>query len=183
MLNLEHWLRSFSHNSKKSAKIYGTIVEQIRNPIFYVRYGVQDTIVGRYELLVLHIAIILAILRLYEPANGPLSRGIVEAFVTDMDDNMREMGIGDMSVPRQVKKVSAGLLERSRDYIKSLQDNNELVLGSHLVQHLGNNNKELEITGLTRYVIATYNELSKNPKDIAKLVKSFPDPTDYVSKT
>ena len=46
-----------------------------------------------------------------------------------------------------------------------------------------NNNKELEITGLTRYVIATYNELSKNPKDIAKLVKSFPDPTDYVSKT
>jgi cytochrome b pre-mRNA-processing protein 3 len=45
-----------------------------------------------------------------------LQRTIIETFVTDMDDNMREMGVGDLSVPRKVKRAAAGLMERMDQY-------------------------------------------------------------------
>ncbi len=116
MLNLANWIRSRSPVGRKAAKLYGSIVTQSRKPTFYRDLGIPDTPSGRYEVLVLHMAIVLHRLKAVEKPDGPLSRALTEAFVADIDDSLREMAFGDMSVPRRVKKAAAGLMERCLAY-------------------------------------------------------------------
>jgi len=181
MLNLENWLRSFSQTGQQATNIYGSIVAQTRQPLFYTHCGVQDTMTGRYELLVLHVAVVLAALRDYEPVNGPLSRGVVEAFVTDMDDNLRELGVGDMSVPKRVKKASAGLLERSADYIDSLRNDDKSALLEHLDRHFDGQKTEFTAQLLAQYTFAVYGEIKNQTNITEQGVIAFPDPATSMS--
>ncbi|MEN2494248.1 MAG: hypothetical protein TECD_00139 [Hyphomicrobiaceae bacterium hypho_1] len=177
---LANWLRSFKCHNQQSTKIYASIVAQVRNPVFYMHYGIKDTITGRYELLAVHVALTLAVLRLCETANGPVSRGIVESFITDMDDNFREIGIGDMSVPKHVKKVSAGLLERSIDYIYSLKNDDRSALEKHLAKYLGSRNKELNIPCLIEYIVASYTKMSECADNMYDQTDLFANPANYI---
>ncbi len=89
---------------------------QARSEPFYRSLGVPDTVHGRFEMIVLHVALVLARLEL-EGADGQATgRAMLEAFVADMDDACRRLGIGDMGVPRHVKKATAAVLERGNAY-------------------------------------------------------------------
>ena len=116
MLNLAYWLRRFGPSSGKASKLYGSIVTQSRDPVFYRDIGVPDTVNGRYELTVLHMALVLQALKAFEGGNGPVGKALVEVFVVDIDDSLREMAVGDMSIPRRVKKAAAGLMDRALAY-------------------------------------------------------------------
>src|SRR4029079_5562990 len=84
--------------------LYGTIVAQARLPAFYREYGVPDTINGRFELLVMHLALVLH--RLSEdPGGRDAGQALFDHFCSDMDHNLREIGVGDLSVPRQMQQV------------------------------------------------------------------------------
>ncbi len=45
-----------------------------------------------------------------------LARLLAETFVTDIDDSLREMGVGDLSVPKKVKRAAQALGERCLAY-------------------------------------------------------------------
>lgn len=183
MLNIENWVRQFSKEGKKATKLYGSVVTQIRHPAFYTQYSVKDTMTGRYELLVLHLAIVLSVLRQYEDVNGPVSRRLVESFVTDMDDNMRELGVGDMSVPKRVKKASAGLLERSGDYISSLRNKNAQSLSQDIAQHFEFSPTEAAPQLLSQYCLVSHDQiLEKAFSIIDKGLVEFPDPASVLPK-
>ena len=95
---------------------------QARSEAFYRQHGVPDTVHGRFEMVVLHLALILA--RLEPEADGgqETGRAMLEAFVADMDDACRRLGIGDMGVPRHVKKAAAAVLERGNAYRAAMAD-------------------------------------------------------------
>lgn len=101
--------------------LYDAIVAQARTPGFYRELQVPDTIEGRFELIVLHIALVLDRLGRQGAAGQQLAQSLTESFVTDMDDTLREMGISDLGVPRRVKKAAAALYERGQAYASSLQ--------------------------------------------------------------
>ena len=95
--------------------LYGTIVAQARLPCFYREYGVADTVNGRFDLLVVHLALVIDRLA-EEPDSREAGQALFDHFCRDMDHNLREMGIGDLSVPkgnaahrRSVLRSSAGL--------------------------------------------------------------------------
>jgi cytochrome b pre-mRNA-processing protein 3 len=114
------WLTDWSGERAKAKELYGAVVTQARQPLFFAGLGVPDTTEGRYEMVVLHLFLLLERLRAEgEPAKG-LSRRLIETFVTDMDDSMREMGVGDLSVPKHVKRAAAGLYERAGEYREAL---------------------------------------------------------------
>ncbi|MAI46466.1 MAG: hypothetical protein CBC34_010950 [Hyphomicrobiaceae bacterium TMED74] len=136
MLNLANWFRARSPVGRKAAKIYGSIVTRSRDPIFYEDLGIPDTPSGRYEVLVLHMAIALHQLNAIEAPNGPISRAVTEAFVTDIDDSLREMAFGDMSVPRRVKKAAAGLRERCLSYRDAFDAENLSILKELIAEFL-----------------------------------------------
>ena len=87
------------------AGLYGAIVAQSRDPRFYEAYGVPDTVLGRFDLLLLHLALVLRRLRAGDASARTLAQGLFDAFCRDMDHNLREMGVGDQGVPRQMRRV------------------------------------------------------------------------------
>jgi cytochrome b pre-mRNA-processing protein 3 len=105
---------------RKAGKIYGVIVTQARRPAFYADLGVPDTPSGRYEMVVVHLVLVLERLRSAPAAGAELPRLLVEAFIADMDDSLREMGTGDLTVPKKVRRAATGLYERSVAYQEAL---------------------------------------------------------------
>ena len=111
-----NWWKTQRSQAETASEIYGAIVTRARNPAFYRTCGVSDTAEGRYEMVVLMLALVLERLRQAPSAPFNLQRSLVEAFVTDMDDCLREMGVGDLTVPKKVKRAAAGLMERMDQY-------------------------------------------------------------------
>ena len=100
--------------------LYEALSHQARQPAFFTDFGVADTPEGRYGVIVLHM--FLAMERLASAsaaddregggkAREEARRRLVEAFIDDMDQAFREMGVGDLGVPAKVKRAAAGLLE------------------------------------------------------------------------
>ena len=95
--------------------IYGMIVTQAREPLFYRDLGVPDTVDGRFDLLVLHLWLVLRRLRPTEAASA-LSQALFDRFCDDMDDNLREMGVGDLTVPKRMKAFGEAFYGRAAAY-------------------------------------------------------------------
>jgi cytochrome b pre-mRNA-processing protein 3 len=101
------------------SSLYGMIVAQARTPVFYREYGVPDTIAGRFDLLLMHLALVVERLMREEPAKA-FGQALFDRFCTDMDDNLREMGIGDLSVPKHMKRVGEAFYGRAQAYQTAL---------------------------------------------------------------
>jgi cytochrome b pre-mRNA-processing protein 3 len=95
--------------------IYGTIVTQAREPPFYRDLGVADTVNGRFDLLVLHLWMVLRRLRSAE-GGGNLSQALFDHFCDDMDANLREMGVGDLAVPKRMQAFGEAFYGRAAAY-------------------------------------------------------------------
>jgi cytochrome b pre-mRNA-processing protein 3 len=96
--------------------LYGTIVAQARLPGFYLAYDVPDTVEGRFDMIVLHLVLLFRRLgREPEPVRA-LVQGIFDRFCRDMDHNLREMGIADQSVPKEMRRLGEAFYGRAGVY-------------------------------------------------------------------
>ena len=104
--------------------IYGMIVTQAREPIFYRDLGVPDTVNGRFDLLLLHLWLLLRRLR---TAHGgvDLSQALFDRFCEDMDDNLREMGVGDQTVPKRMRAFGEAFYGRVQAYDQAIDSGAE----------------------------------------------------------
>jgi cytochrome b pre-mRNA-processing protein 3 len=104
--------------------IYGMIVTQAREPIFYRHLGVPDTVNGRFDLLLLHVWLLLRRLR---SAQGgvELSQALFDRFCEDMDDNLREMGVGDQTVPKRMRAFGEAFYGRVQAYDQAMDSGGE----------------------------------------------------------
>jgi cytochrome b pre-mRNA-processing protein 3 len=98
--------------------LYGTIVAQARLPCFYRDYAVADTVNGRFDLLVLHLGLVLH--RLEKAGLKELGQALFDRFCQDMDHNLREMGIGDLSVPKEMQRIGEAFYGRMQAYRAAL---------------------------------------------------------------
>jgi cytochrome b pre-mRNA-processing protein 3 len=95
-------------------KLYGAIVAQARLPVFYQELGIPDTLEGRLVLLSLHLFAVLHRLKSQEPAAYDLAQELTDRFSEDMETVLREIGSGDLSIPKRMRRLaasSAGLLQ------------------------------------------------------------------------
>lgn len=100
--------------------IYGMIVAQARLPAFYEHYRVPDTVNGRFDMVLLHLWLILRRLRGTEGGATP-SQALFDRFCSDMDANLREMGVGDLTVPKRMLKFAEAFYGRTAAYDAALQ--------------------------------------------------------------
>jgi cytochrome b pre-mRNA-processing protein 3 len=128
------WLKARTEVKRKAGEIYGAIVTQARHPFFYADLGIPDTPAGRYEAVGLNLFLVLERLRQAGAEAADLSRGLIEAFVADMDDAARQLGAGDTGAPRKVRRATAGFYERSADYRTAMSDARRLQAA--LAQHV-----------------------------------------------
>ena len=99
--------------------LYGMIVAQARLPCFYRDYAVADTVNGRFDLIVLHLALVLDRLA-QDPALQDLGQGLFDRFCQDMDHNLREMGVGDLKVPKEMQRMGEAFYGRAQAYRAAL---------------------------------------------------------------
>jgi len=99
--------------------LYGTIVAQARLACFYREYDVPDTVNGRFDMLVLHLAVLLDRLAT-DPALRRLGQTLFDRFCQDMDHNLREMGVGDLAVPKEMQRVGEAYYGRAQAYRSAL---------------------------------------------------------------
>ena len=99
---------------------YSRIVAQARRPRFFTDGGVPDTLDGRFELICLHAFLYLHRLQREVKAAAALGRHFCDAMFADFDRSLREMGTGDLSVGREVKRMARGFYGRVAAYESGL---------------------------------------------------------------
>src|SRR6202040_237448 len=104
--------------------IYGMIVTQAREPLFYRDLAVPDTVNGRFDLLVLHLWMVLRRLKPTEGGVG-LAQTLFDRFCDDMDANLREMGVGDLTVPKRMQAFGEAFYGRAAAYDLALSEGRE----------------------------------------------------------
>jgi len=109
---LKRLLDRLRPGSDPQVPLYEAIVAAARRPRLYADWGVPDTPAGRIEMVAVHTAIVTHALMALGPVGEARARAVCERYVTDMDDNMREIGVGDLTVPRKVKKAAAAVYDR-----------------------------------------------------------------------
>jgi cytochrome b pre-mRNA-processing protein 3 len=164
---------------RKAGEIYGAIVAQARRPAFYASLGVPDTPAGRYEMVVIHLFLVLERLRAEGESGSPLPRLLVEAFIADMDDSLREMGTGDLTVPKKVRRAATGLYERSMAYKAGLAAADDTALAAALAEHVYVGVPGHHARALAAYVRSTAGVFAaRRAGQMAEGDFSFPAPTD-----
>ena len=163
--------------------LYGAIVAQARVPAFYMEFGVPDTPEGRFDLLVLHLALVCRRLGRAEEADQAaaqtLSQGVFDMFCRDMDHNLREMGVGDLSVPTKMRKLGEAFYGRLEVYDRALGSVDEAELAAALRRNTqGQEAPAGAAQRLAAYVRAAAARLAALPiADFGDGRLSFPDPT------
>jgi cytochrome b pre-mRNA-processing protein 3 len=130
------WRTGRRRDRLAASKLYGAIVSAAREPAHYQAMGAPDTIEGRFGVLVLHVAAVIDRLARLGIEGERLAQHVTEAFVTDIDDNLREIGVGDLSVPRKVRKAAAALLERGQAYRQALRVGDRDALATLIGEHV-----------------------------------------------
>ena len=109
-----------SPNKPLIDRLNGEIMAAARQPAFFLEYEVADTVEGRFELLCL---VATTALRRIEklPAPGPdIAQDLTDAVFAGFDIALREIGVGDLTVPKKMKKMAQGWLGRGVAYRAAL---------------------------------------------------------------
>jgi cytochrome b pre-mRNA-processing protein 3 len=109
--------------------IYGMIVTQAREPLFYRELGVADTVDGRFDVLVLHLWMVLRRMNTLEHG-ATLRQGLFDRFCEDMDGNLREMGVSDLKVPKRMQAFGEAFYGRSAAYDLAITEGREGLAGA-----------------------------------------------------
>ena len=160
-------MRLFRRSAKEesAAALYQAAVLQARRPEFYLEAAVPDTLDGRFDLLALHVFLLLHRLRVAGPRAAALAQTVFDLMFADMDQNLRELGVGDLSVGRKVKTMAQALMGRIAAYEPGLADPS--VLAEALARNLyrGRPVPDEAVARVVRYVGAAVGDLARQNVD------------------
>jgi cytochrome b pre-mRNA-processing protein 3 len=97
-------------------ELYCAAVAAARAPAYYTDLGVPDSLDGRFDLVGLHVFLLIRRLLVLPPPGADLAQAVFDAMFHDMDMNLREIGVGDMSVGKKVKQMWEAFHGRSAAY-------------------------------------------------------------------
>ncbi len=110
--------RLFKAREKREKRLYEAIVAAARHVRLYEDMGVADTIDGRFEMIVLHLFLVLN--RLKGEGVEDLRQNLTDEFFADMDRSLRELGVSDVAVGKKVRKIAESYYGRVTAYDRAL---------------------------------------------------------------
>lgn len=122
---------------REGHELYTAAVGAARDPALYMALGAPDTLEGRFDLVCLHVGLLIRRLRLDpDPAGKDLAQAVFDAMFSDMDLNLREMGVGDMGIGKRVKRMWEAFHGRAVAYEAALEAGDEAALAEALLRNL-----------------------------------------------
>jgi cytochrome b pre-mRNA-processing protein 3 len=101
-------------------ELYGAAVAAARQPFFYAELGVPDTLDGRFDLVGVHAFLLIRRLTGAGAEGAALAQAVFDAMFNDMDINLREMGVGDLSVGKKVRVMWEAFHGRASAYADAM---------------------------------------------------------------
>ena len=122
---------------RPAERLYQSILQASRQPNLYTEFEVHDHLDSRFDMLCLHISLLMGRLRMLpEDVHKPLNQELFDRFFADMDFTLREMGVGDLGVGKRVRKMSEAFMGRLLAYTKSLERNDKMELALVLARNI-----------------------------------------------
>ncbi len=172
-------LKRFRLNPRncKIDDLYGAIVAQSRCAAFYTGYGVPDTMDGRFDLIVLHMVVLLARLDRAGPSGRDIGQSLFDRFCRDLDANLREIGVGDLAVPKRMRQFGEAFYGRQAVYLAAFNAPDGRELEKALARNIFQGVSGVGPRRLARYARALARQFEL--RDQAALLRGavvFPDP-------
>jgi cytochrome b pre-mRNA-processing protein 3 len=158
-------------------RLYGAIVAQARQPAFYEAFGVPDTVEGRFDLLVLHLHLVNDRLTQEGEAGVALGQELLDRFFEDMDASLREIGIGDLAVPKKIRSMAEAYLGRSASYAEAISKGDAEALAAAVARNILGGSDVSAAMPLARYAIEAARRLrAQNVEQLSAANIEFPVP-------
>ena len=129
-------LRRKKTNEEAVIRQYEAITAAARNPVLYTDMGAPDTVMGRFEMITLHLVLYLRRMRSLGAGGHGLAQEVLEAFFQDMDHSIRELGIGDLGVPKRMKKFAKMFYGRLKSYGEAIDARDNAALAQALARNI-----------------------------------------------
>jgi cytochrome b pre-mRNA-processing protein 3 len=165
-------------------RLYGAIVAHARLPIFYTALAVPDTVEGRFDMLVLHVHLVYRRLAELGEDGRAFGQVLFDRFLQDMEGNLREIGIGDLAVPKRMRSIGEAFYGRAAAYDAALARPDDAALADTLLRNVyaGNQRSRAVAWQLAHYVRRTTVTLAA--QDAASLLRAelfLPQPAELLS--
>jgi len=114
--------RLFKPRPAKAAghALYARAVEQARSPALYQALGAPDTPEGRFEVYSLHVNLLIERLRAEGEEGVEVSQALFDAYSSGLDHGLREMGVGDLSVGKKMRRLGEAVMGRAKSYQEAI---------------------------------------------------------------
>jgi|TARA_B110000483_G_C17900291_1_gene429031 cytochrome b pre-mRNA-processing protein 3 len=151
--------------------IYTNIVKTSRNKNFFLKLNVDDTVEGRFDLIILHSFVVFNFFILINDKQSNLPQLLFDHMFSDFDSNLREMGFGDIAVNKRMKQFIKAFYGRISNYSKSLSQFKKLNDSTMLKETVAKNiykDKGTEIESinlLSKYIISNIDYINDKTLD------------------
>lgn len=165
MLSVLKKLLSPAPLTHEAHAIYVALVEQARNPWFYEKQGVADTVDGRFDVIVLHIFLVIHRLRGEQSQDAAhLARALSEVFFSDMDRNIREMGSTDTGVGKRIKNMAQAFYGRLSAYENGMMSSENLRAAlKNNVYRASSDIPDVQLAEMEHYIKRNRDQLASQP--------------------
>ncbi|MDA7948300.1 MAG: ubiquinol-cytochrome C chaperone [Hyphomicrobiaceae bacterium] len=169
MLN---WLTKRARRKRNAHDIYGSIVALSRSPALYTQFGIPDTLEARFEALLLHVILFVSRVRHSDEDAEPMAQEIVDLFFADLDTTSRELGVGDLTVPKKMRKLATVYQDRIAQYGNAIvaEDRDDLSKEFKQIVYHDDESAERHATMLADYARNLMRELMQTPLEELRCV-------------
>ena len=157
-----------SKNTSKVKEIYQSIIDNSRSKIFYIELDVEDSFESRFDLVILHSFIIFQYFIEVGDKKNELSQSLFDFMFHDFENNLREMGFGDIAVNKRMKKFISAfygrILSYSNSYAEYKKNDSLLEFSSAIKKNLYKNKKiaDVKVNLVSDYVVSNIASFLKN---------------------
>ncbi|NBB51644.1 ubiquinol-cytochrome C chaperone [Rhizobium sp. CRIBSB] len=155
--------------------LYVSVAAQARAPAFYTALGVPDQIDARFELYTLHVTLLIERLKDDGPQGAEIGQRLFDIYVSALDDSLRELGVGDLSVAKKMRKLGEALYGRMTVYAPALAQQDESALAMVLARNVHGVEGADGARGLARYALAAKTALALQPLAVLAAQPDWPE--------
>ena len=140
--------------------LYELAVRQARDPGFYTTLGVADRIDARFELYTLHVLLLVMRLRDEGERGADAAQALFDTYVSALDHALRELGVGDISVGKKMRKLGEAMYGRMTAYEPALRDADAAILAAGLARNVFENDDATSGEALAAYALNSRKRLA-----------------------
>jgi cytochrome b pre-mRNA-processing protein 3 len=157
-------LRKVKRHERAGFALYGAAVVSAREPHLYESLGVPDTLDGRFDLIALHAFLLIHRLQALPEPGPTLAQALFDAMFSDMDINLREIGVSDLRIGKRVRAMWEALHGRAKVYAAAMQAADRGALETALARNVWRGvAPEGSAATLARIVLAQAAHLAEQP--------------------